>query len=377
MKLCQVSENLRTHECCLEAVQKNPQELRFVPKNFFRNTSFCYQLVNSIKEEDVNVLKFIPNELRTIEFCTAAINKSKHIFYYIPKEIISEVCLDFIRYDASNLQYIPDEFKTSDFYLAAIRNGITYWGGKEWNDVVLHLPCHLKTFAFYVASMQPRGLASTNKESTCLSWTPKICLDVVQEDSLALGFMPESFKTLEVCLAAIQNCCTAIEFIPQSFLRSQEFCQDAAKLITMGENAEIILSKYMTPELWNSLIEQGRWSFSREDSFIPSAVREIPECCLVAVKHNARALEFFPNTLKTREICLAAIKKSPFAIQDVPFSLLTDEFLNAAVQNIPADAHEYTECRLRQEFDNAVLRMEHNGLGEIYDYAFDDAGFRD
>ena len=114
---------------------------------------------------------------------------------------------------------------------------------------------------------------------------PEEYLAVVQQDGLALQYIPYEFKTPELCLAAVERHGGALMFVPDEF--------------------------------------------------------KTAELCLAAVKQDGLALRLVPDDLKTAEICLAAVREYSMAIQYVPEELREEIRRLAGVRKfIARTAHE-------------------------------------
>jgi hypothetical protein len=135
--------------------------------------------------------------------------------------------------------------------------------------------------------------------------TPELCLLAVQQDGAALYFVPGNLRTPEICLAAVREDGEALEFVPGIRTTYRKRCPTG---------------RHYPIDPTRDDIKEGSAAFAA-----------LQECCLAAVQNKGRVLGMMPPELSTREICLAAVQSDYTAIKLVPNEFLTEDILHAAI----------------------------------------------
>jgi tetratricopeptide (TPR) repeat protein len=189
--------------------------------------------------------------------------------------------------------------------------------------------------------------------------TPEICLTAVQQDGMALEYVPVALRTAEVCLAAVKQNGKALEYVPV-VLRTAEICLAAVQ--QDGKALEYLPEAFRTAEISLTAVQQD----GKALEYVPEAL-QTPEICLTAVQQYGLALRHVPEALQTPEICLAAVRQWNLAITIVPEALRTPEICLAAMQR---DFDYYfvflytpAEVLRTPEFYLAAMQKNGNALG--------------
>ena len=112
----------------------------------------------------------------------------------------------------------------------------------------------------------------------------------VEENGLALRYVPLSRRTRTICLAAVRSNGLALQHVPVNMRSDIVLCLDAV------DSAGMALE------------------------FVPEALRG-RELCFDAVHSDGCALQFVPEELRDEDMCAEALESCPKALRDVPLSL--------------------------------------------------------
>ena len=121
-KLEFIPEKLKTFNMCLEAVKRDGTQVQYTPKHILKakNHEICFEALKQCSY----ALKYIPEELRTLELCSEAIKNSRgHALQYVPEEIKTyEFCFEALRqaetaiWCAYIMNYVPEKYKNKKLY---------------------------------------------------------------------------------------------------------------------------------------------------------------------------------------------------------------------------------------------------------------------
>lgn len=128
-----------------------------------------------------------------------------------------------------------------------------------------------------------------------------MCLDAVNSNGMALGYIPDKILTKELCIKAIKKNGRAIEHVP-SKLKTKILCIEAIR--NDGQALEYVPNRFRTQELCFEAINSN-WMALK---FIPEDMRSY-ELCLLAIKQNGQALQYVPESICTIDLCLEALKQ--------------------------------------------------------------------
>ena len=109
-----VPKNLKTAEFCMAAVQKSGSALEHVPENL-KTAEMCLAAV----QKSGYALQYVPDNLKTAELCLAAVQEDGNALKYVPDNLkTAEFCLATAQKKTTALQYIPKEIMTEEWLLA-------------------------------------------------------------------------------------------------------------------------------------------------------------------------------------------------------------------------------------------------------------------
>jgi len=254
-----VPENLKTYEMYLEAVKKNGYALGLVPedlktaelcleaiehseqwsKKFDENDWLGYDFVDDELDElelkllKTDVLKYVPEKLKTAEFCFEAIKRNTSTIADIPKSLITaELCNVAIKQNGRALLFVPEEFLTYEMCLIAV---------KDYGKALKSVPETIKTKEF--------------------------CLEAVKHRSWALKFVPENLRTYEMYLEAVKQDAGIFQYVPEEF-KSTEICLEAVKVA--GWLFFDVPEKFKNLEMCIAAVKQEYWLFM----LVPESLKE-------------------------------------------------------------------------------------------------------
>ncbi|MCL2128744.1 MAG: DUF4116 domain-containing protein [Treponema sp.] len=294
---------LKTAELCLAAMQNGlngGRVIDLIPSSYFDDPEFCFEVVQRYGP----AIERVPDSLKTAELCFIAVQQRSRALEYIPESLkTAELCAVAVNNGGWGLEYVPEALKTSELCLSAL----------DSSDLnVEHIPSKLfENFEFCIAAV--KKYACVLKYVPEAFKTAELCHTAVQQYGAALEYIPEVFKTAELCRMAVYDSVFALEHVPES-LKTTELC---IATVRGGEHG------------WASISSTSR--------YIPADQFENEEFCLALVKSEGRALEYVPETLRTREICLAAVQKDGQALEYVPEALRTEEICTAAAKQEEED----------------------------------------
>jgi hypothetical protein len=205
-----IPEDQRTLKICLTAVQKNGNDLRYVPEELriseiylaavqngyalqkvpknMKTNAICWAAV----QRDGLALEFVPENLRTTGICMIAMGQNRRAFKFVPEQIKMRLnCLAFVQQEGCMLEYVPEKLKTLEMCLSAVQ---------QQGLALRYVPENLKTTEICGAAVQQNGLALQDVPEN--KRTPEICLAAVQKDGNSLKYVPVNLRTLEMCLLA-------------------------------------------------------------------------------------------------------------------------------------------------------------------------------
>jgi hypothetical protein len=208
--------------------------------------------------------------------------------------------LFIVAQDGSQLSEVPEELKADvEKYYKICEAAITQ------NPMALEIvPEEFKTFNFYKIAISQMGVSIQFVSESFKLKEPKsyeeLCKIAVSENGMALEYITHqnSKKFYEL---GLNNNGLALQFIPEE-LRTKELCEIAVN--NYGSALEWIPEKFKTETI-----------------------------CKIAVKNSGIALEFIPEELRTPEICKLAVTNDGFALEFVPEKLKTYELCKIAMTN--------------------------------------------
>jgi hypothetical protein len=154
----------------------------------------------------------------------------------IPEEFRTHMlCMAAIKQNGANIKYVPENIKTIDFYQCLINlniNNFKYITNPS-EEIVEFYNKIVKLFCNFVSKP---------------IYSPEECWAVVNEKYFSLQYVFEHLITYELCLHSIYRDPSMIKFVPKQFL-TEELCektikQNAFHLSFVPEHFQIKLQKY-------------------------------------------------------------------------------------------------------------------------------------
>lgn len=150
-----VPRELITYELCMEAIGKLAFAIMHVPKELIDKEMCLYACEKG--EGGNDILRFVPEHIKTQEFYREAFDRYGAFLRYLPKEDITyEMCLKSVQYSGFTINSIDDKFKDYNLYLEAV---------KEVGSVLESVPEDLITEDMFI-----KGL---NSKRTLIMQIPK------------------------------------------------------------------------------------------------------------------------------------------------------------------------------------------------------------
>lgn len=243
------TEDLITYELYLEAVRRSGYIFEKTPQVFI-DREMCLAAVRDIG----SLLKKVPKDLLDEDICLAAFSSIERIGGYkllqeIPDRLRTiAVCEAAVKADSSNFQFVPGELRTYELSLVAAEKAS-----------FIDLP-----EAYY---------------------TEELCLALVKNTAIGFKNIPKNKLTERVCLAAInhgeQFSGTVLKYIPHEII-TQEMCDKAVEISVWS--LVDVPDEFVTEEMLMSVAGRapGRVTDNfperfRNRSFIEKMVKEYPD----------------------------------------------------------------------------------------------------
>jgi hypothetical protein len=189
-----------------------------------------------------------------------------------------------------------------------------------------------KALAFFPEKFRTADLCNiaVGKSGDALLWvpthllTPELCLIAVRQNGLNLQHVPPDLQTQALYDVAVRNDGRALEYVPVE-QRSRRLCQVA---VTQTGNA----LRSVPPSLRTaSLCKTALITSGEALEFVPESMRT-GSLCKMAVAKKAFALLYVPKSRITAEMAEVAVRQNGFALQLIPVELITEEMCKIAVQ---------------------------------------------
>jgi len=154
-------------QLCLSAVGHWVQWIRYVPKNI-KTVEFFFEAA----KENCMVLEYMPENLKTEQFCVEAVKQNDDVLFHVPEKFF-EICRE-----ASKTVEKPAETTLCE---KTVKNG---------GLALEYVPGKFKTY--------------------------EVCLEAVKKSGWALQYVPEKFKTVELCFEAVKETFWALKYVPEN-----------------------------------------------------------------------------------------------------------------------------------------------------------------
>jgi len=191
-------------------------------------------------------LKNVPDEFKTPDLCSAAVNNSSLSLEFVPEHLkTKEICLNAVNKDGGALLFVPHVLK-GELYLIAIQNG---------------------------ASLSDVPIDQRDE---------KISETAVRNHPYDLEFVPEDLKTKEICMLAVSNHGSLLEIVPEH-LKTKEICLEAV-------NNDVNALEFVPDELKDTVIKAVSEPRQRHNSLesVPSGTCKGDGCTLMGGKKSKR-----------------------------------------------------------------------------------------
>ena len=97
-----------TQEMCNEAVQSDPEMLKFVPDQY-KTQKMCNEAV----EKRPWMLEYVPDQYKTQKMCNKAVQSEPWMLEHVPDQYKTQkMCNEAVKSDPWMLEYVPDWFVT-------------------------------------------------------------------------------------------------------------------------------------------------------------------------------------------------------------------------------------------------------------------------
>ncbi len=245
-----------------------------------RDAEVCLQAVNRLPDN----IRFVPEQHLTEELCLKAVLADGLHLYCIPRQYRTpEVCYTALA-KGTDTCFVPESIpRDHEFYMLAVAG----WGANLESvppEEITPALCHL--------AVNNCGRALDCVPPAMLTWS--MCLAAVQNDGSALEYVPEEWRTEEVCLAAVLQDSFAAEYVPPA-MRTPQFW---GKVL---QKDPFQLSSVPEEELTEEILIQLFNNSSNSHHFrnTPQSLRT-EAVCIAAVRANEDNLDEVPDTLKER-----------------------------------------------------------------------------
>jgi Domain of unknown function (DUF4116) len=291
---------------------------------------------------------------RGTKWCTAAEKNNMFSEYHKDAPLIVVVCPDGTKFQIhvkkTGIQFMDATDTQVNTNILRERwnelKTIIYWMLEQNGLALKYVPEDYKTPELCHLAVEQDGLALYDVPGKYQ--THELCRLAVEQNALALQYVPEKHKTPELCRLAIQNDGIALQHVLEKH-RIPELCRIAVE--QNGMALYYVPEEYRTHELYQLAIEQNALTFRdisenqrtyelccltvKQDGSMLSFVPtklKKPDLCRLAVEQNGQALYDVPKDLRTPELCRLAIEQNGWAIMDVPEKYQTPELCRLAVE---------------------------------------------
>ena len=228
-----VSRRLMTYDLCLEAVKKNPHNLRYVPPRLL-DAQLCAAAVAT----DGSLLFLVHDEYRTPAICELAVCHDSSLtsgfcaLRNVPTAIIASdqgrsLCEKAVKHNPLSLRYVPENYVTAEMALEAVRNSSP--GSMHEPDLRHNQPWFKSACDWPIKYVPERYMTpelvqiSFNISPCCIDsvleeyLTEELCMLSVRNDGKSIRFIPSELVNKELVEAALEQSPRAIEFVPPRF----------------------------------------------------------------------------------------------------------------------------------------------------------------
>jgi hypothetical protein len=198
-----LNEKEQTAELCSYSIKDNFKALKYIKNKKFKEDYIKNGTLEDCILNDATYLVDIPKEYQTLTMCLNAVYSNHLMFKYVSIQT-PEMCKYAIFREPMLLEYVQDEFKT-----------------KELCDLAISLDKNAEKFAkvlideakntelYYINRLSIDGLGLQYiKEPTY-----GMCMTAINNNGLALQYVPAIYKHDELLLMAVKQNVDAVKYI--------------------------------------------------------------------------------------------------------------------------------------------------------------------
>lgn len=290
--------------------------------NMYANTYFSYYILdafynyrNELKQNHLEKIKYIKQELLTEDTCYKLLEKSKYIIDYLPAQIITENIVN--KYEELYGQILPiqikfqreykhktEDIECKDEYNRSVVYKQTYKSFEEYSPNIKHNLLHVKSYAEKVINL---FIESKDIKLTTLFWS-----------------IPAIYFTKDICTQILQISWESLKYLPYTNMSKEvldkEFFDTFQKLYgsfdEISFDADYLYDKYYF-HIHNMLLKSDdyckvvlMWLLKKNKKYAWNAQRYIEglkeylteDSCIELIKTNQKYINYIPNELITKKI---------------------------------------------------------------------------
>jgi len=339
---------------------------------------------NQQKNEVIDMydqLKQTPPELRTSKELSDAIKRDIRCIGLIPEGMIVEGIPGLSQQEIEDIKLVSEtktsiDYKDTFYDLPFERRTEAVSQAAVNSDVqhFLYVPEKARSDELVLSVLQKRGdLISAVKPDRI---TPKMCMTAIENDGLAVTWIPKEKMTYGLAAKAIEQNCWALAHLPDD-IKTPELCRFALKntmkpdsgnwrdhqiigeipfpdvclehlkKIEQEKGDPYMVFYHIRPEVKNAeMVQLAVGITPRCFINVPERLKT-PEICTMAVEKDWKNMIAVPEHMKTEELCLHALKMHPDAIEFIPENIRAK--LNTNDFSKMENNHQRKEYRLSQQ----------------------------
>ena len=246
----------------LEALEKNPQVLKYIPQELVNKELSLKAVTN-----DGYALEFVPSKIIDQDIALEAVKAYGDSIIYVPKELIDKkLALEAIKTCEGALYEVPPKMIDQDFLSAAVKlNGlvldyaqkelinkeIAMEAIKENNRALEFIPQHLIDKTLILEALKDYG--------TPVRCIPKelidkeIAIKIVQNYGYDIKHIPKEILDKEIALEAVKEFEFALELIPEEIIDKEIIfiakCNETKYKLNLSEQQKKLLEEALQEEI--------------------------------------------------------------------------------------------------------------------------------
>ena len=309
-----IPEKLKTLTVCLAAIEHNHSNINYVPKEML-TAEFYREMVMANGE----VIQFLPEDLKTEELCRHAFENNIDSIRYIPESIVTEADCERYITEAYSISALPKKYITPRLLALGVRSKSHRSDRDFFNRAI---PEALKTpeLMFELIKLDAHYLYRFERVFEELGiMNEQSLMKMVSINAHCLGEVSNDLLTEEMCLTALetqykefndkgpkQGYRPLLKFFPKQLI--DEKIAEKATTIN-GLNLQYIPTKLKSEELIQSAIasEITYGHLHKIIKYIPKKM--ISEAmCITAMNEKWGGFDDIPDNMKTERVCQAAME---------------------------------------------------------------------